>query len=132
MRVLIADERPSVRAALRAVLERDPYCQGIDEVSEAGDALVALGFGADVVVLGWGLQGMAAEALMKMMRSEFPDLVIVVLGRYGDARQAALDAGANCYVDTSETSTDFIRVLHDLCPNISTALSGGQREPALP
>lgn len=116
MRVLIVDDRPSVRAALRAVLEHDPLCAGIDEVAEAGEALVALDFGADVVLLGWGVHGLSPGALTKVMRSKHPHLVIVVLGRYENARQQALAAGADCYLDTNEPHGDFLGTLHELCP----------------
>lgn len=121
MRVLIADERPSVRAALRAVLEHDSDCAGIDEAINSGDALAALGFGADVFVVEWGLRGLSPIPLLMQARALRPGLIIIVLGRYGDARQLALSAGADHYVDTSEPAVDFIGVLHGLCSDLRTS-----------
>lgn len=115
MRVLIADERPSIRAALMAVLDHDPACEGVDEAVEAGGALSALDFGADVMILEWGLRGLPPVTLIGLARTQRPDLIIVVLGRYSDAQRAALDAGADYYIDTSEPALDFVGVLHGLC-----------------
>lgn len=125
MRVLIADERASLRAAVRALLEHDPQCAGIDEAAEASDALAALEFGADVVILGWGLRGMPTTSLMTTMRASRPHLILVVLGRYADARETALAAGADYYIDISAPTMDFIAVLHSLCPEIKTSVGRG-------
>ena len=115
MRVLIADQRPSVHAAIRAVLEHDSGCEGIDEVISASDAMTALGFGADAVVLEWGLPGMPSEMLIARLRALRPGLIVVVLGRFADARQPALAAGADHYIDTTGASHDFVVLLHELC-----------------
>ncbi len=116
MRVLIADDRSSVRAALMAVLELDPACEGVDEALDAAGALTALDFGADVMILEWGLPGLPPATLVGLARTQRPELIVVVLGRYSDAQRAALAAGADHYIDTSEPALDFVGVLHGLCP----------------
>ena len=122
MRVLIADRRPSVRVALRAVLEHDPECEGIDEAVEAAGALTALAFGANVMVLEWGLPGLPPVARVGLVRAQRPELVLVVLGRFGDNRHLALSTGADFYIDTSEPTLDFVGVLHGLCPQWRASL----------
>lgn len=122
MRVLIADDRLSIRAALRAVLEHDPSCDGIDEAAEASDALVALDFGADVALVGWGIHGLSSAALIKVMRARHPAMVIIVLGRFTDGREQAMAAGADCYIDTNEPPEHFLRILHELCPGWRVSL----------
>jgi DNA-binding NarL/FixJ family response regulator len=129
MRVLIADERPSIRAALRAVLEHDPFYGGIDEAIDADGALAALGFGAGLLIIEWGLPGCRPAELLADIREGRPGLVIIVLGRYGGARRAALAAGADCYIDTSEPQEDFTGLLHHLCPGAVAALNRQAREP---
>ena len=114
MRVLIADERPSVRAALRAVLEHDADCEGIDEVVEVEDAMSALAFGADLLLVEWEVSRplIMLPARAKMLH---PGLFVVALGRHGGAAEPALAAGADYYIDTTEPPEDFIGLLHDLC-----------------
>lgn len=122
MRVLIADERPSVRAALRAVLEQDPQCEGIDEAVEARGVLAALGFGADLLIMEWGLPGLPPDILLMRARTGRPGIVVVALGRAIGARRAAEAAGVDCFIDTLEPPGDFVRLLHDLCPEAKKAL----------
>jgi DNA-binding NarL/FixJ family response regulator len=115
MRVLIVDERPSVRAALRAALEHDAQCGGIDEAGGGDDALASLAFGADVVVLEWELHGLAAATFIAVAKARRPGIVVVVLGHYAEAGAAALAAGADFYVDVSQPFEDFVGLLHKLC-----------------
>lgn len=115
MRVLIADERQSVRAALRAVLEHDPQCDGIDEAIESGGALAALGFGADVMIVEWGLPGLPPAALVSLARERQPGLIIIVLGHLAGARESALNAGADHFIETAEPAHEFLQLLHGLC-----------------
>ena len=115
MRVLIVDERPSVRAALRAALEHDVQCAGIDEAAGGEDALAALAFGADVAVLEWELHGLTAATFIAVAKARRPGLVVVVLGRFAEAGAAALAAGADYYVDTTQPFDDFVGLLHRLC-----------------
>lgn len=115
MRVLIADDRPSVRAALRAALEHDAQCAGIDETAGGEDALAALAFGADVVVLEWELLGPTAATFIAVAKARRPGLVVVVLGHFAEAAAAALAAGADYYVDTTQPVEDFVGLLHKLC-----------------
>lgn len=115
MRVLIVDERLSVRTALRAALEHDVQCAGIDEAAGGEDALAALAFGADVVVLEWELHGLTAATFITVAKARRPGLIVVVLGHYLEARIAALAAGADYYVDTTQPFEDFVGLLHKLC-----------------
>lgn len=126
MRVLIADERPSVRTALRAVLEHDPQCEGIDEAIEAAGALEALAFGADVLIIEWGLPGLSPAAMVALAREQRPEIIIIALGRYSFAREWSFSVGADYYIDTTEPSDDFVGMLHDLCGETKRRL--GQRE----
>lgn len=128
MRVLIADERPSVRTALRAVLEHDPQCEGIDEAVEAGGALEALAFGADVLIVEWGLPGLSPSSMLGLAREQRPEIVVIALGRYALAREWSLAAGADYYIDTTAPVDDFVGVLHALCGRAGKKL--GRSEPS--
>ncbi len=126
MRVLIVDERPSVRAALRAALEHDTLCAGIDEATGGDDALAALAFGADAVVVEWELHGLTAATFIAVAKARRPGLVVVVLGHYAEAAAAALAAGADYYVDTTQPFEDFLGLLHRLC--LTAVLPARQRD----
>ena len=123
MRVLIADARASTRGALRALLEHDTHCRQVIEATDAQSVLAALRDGPDMLLLDWGLPGLAAEALVARARTVCPNLVIVALGHHAPTWQAALAAGADCFIDTVHPPTDFMELLHRLCPGALKALA---------
>ncbi len=117
MHVLIAEARPSTRAALRALLEHDPHCQHLIEAVDAQSALAALSESPDLLLLDWALPGLPAAAVVARARALRPDLVIIALGHHAATRRAALDVGVDCFIDTNQPPTDLIALLNTLCPD---------------
>ncbi len=117
MHVLIAEARPSTRAALRALLEHDPHCQHLTEATDAQSALAALNENPDLLLLDWALPGLPAAAVVARARSLQPELVIIALGHHAATRRAALDVGVDCFIDTNQPPTDLIALLNTLCPD---------------
>ena len=71
----------------------------VGEVHEAGQLLARVADHCpDVVLLGWELPGARDGDLLAALRSACPDLCVVALSGRADARQAALDAGADAFV----------------------------------
>ena len=103
MRILLADDEPRVRFALRVLLEREP---GFAVVGEAVDRsglldLVALTL-PDLVLLGWELPGLAAAHPLALLRRIHPDVSVIALSVRSEARHAALSAGANAFVSKAD------------------------------
>jgi DNA-binding NarL/FixJ family response regulator len=121
MHVLIAEARPSTRAALRALLEHDPHCQHLIEAADAQTALAALNEGPDLLLLDWALPGLPAAAVVARARTLRPELVIIALGHHAATRHAALDMGVDCFIDTNQPPNDLIALLNTLCPDKVTA-----------
>lgn len=122
MHILIAEARQSTRAAMRALFEHDSRWTRITEAADAQDVLRALLQGPAILLLDWGLPGMPAKALVDQVRKTRPDLVIVALGHHAPTRQASLDAGADCFIDTNHPPADFLELLHRLCPETRAAI----------
>ena len=110
MRVLIADDQPQVRSALRLLLNQE---QGVRVVGEAGDAEQALELAAvwrpDLVLLDWELPGQGTlsapdspECLLPALRTCCPRAKVVALSGRPEARQAALAAGADAFVSKGD------------------------------
>ncbi len=114
MRVLIADDQPQVRSALRLLLKQQP---GMTVVGEAGDAEQALELAAahqpDLVLLDWELpdRGGAVLAELRVVR---PGLVVVALSSHPEARWAALAAGANAFVSKGDPPDRLLATIGDL------------------
>jgi DNA-binding NarL/FixJ family response regulator len=103
MRVLIADDQPQVRSALRLLLKQEP---GMIVVGEAEDTQQALELSArqrpDLVLLDWELPKNAGQRLLPALRARCPHTKVVALSGRPEARKAALAAGADAFVSKGD------------------------------
>ena len=77
--ILIADDQPKVRRALRLLLEQELEANVVGEAAEAKDLLAQVAAGCpDLVLLDWGLPGMAAEDLLVALREACPALAVII------------------------------------------------------
>lgn len=103
MRILLADSRPKVRFALRALLERQPGLHVIGEAIDAQDLLArAEETSPDVLLLDWELPGRDPAELVSELRQVCPDLDIVALSGRVNARRAALAAAVDRFVSKGD------------------------------
>jgi DNA-binding NarL/FixJ family response regulator len=103
MQILLADNQPQVRFGLGVLLEHQP---GIEIVGEAADARDLLDQSKtvhpDLILLDWTLPKMQATNLLANLREICPKVAVIVLSGRPEARQAALDAGADGFVGKYE------------------------------
>lgn len=102
-RVFLADSQPEVRSALRLVL-LDLH---MPVVGEAADWPATLAQAAtthpDMLLVDWDL--IPANSSLLELRATCPAAVVIVLISHLDARdQAALSAGADCFISKGESS----------------------------
>ncbi len=73
MHILLADDQPKVRSALRLLLEQQPWATAISEADDA-DALLARASAQlpGLVLLDWELPGMKAETCFGSLRALSP------------------------------------------------------------
>jgi len=102
MRVLLADDEPKVRAALRLILEQIKVVDAIDEVYDAEElARVLQTTSPDLLLVDWELPGLHRSASLPELCSHRSCKVIVLGGRC-QTPQAALASGADAFVSKSE------------------------------
>ena len=104
MRVLLADDRPKTRFALRLLLERQPGIQVVGEAADA-EALLARAKAAcpDVVLLDWELPNLAPDgSSVSALRGVCSRLCVIALSSRPEARMAALAAGADAFVSKAD------------------------------
>jgi DNA-binding NarL/FixJ family response regulator len=117
MRILVADSQPRVRFALRVLLEQQPDIQVVGEATDAQGLLAQARVTCpDLVLLGWELPGLLAVDSLSALRKIRSDLLVIALSGRPEARQAALQAGANAFVSKSDP------------PERLLAAIGGQRK----
>jgi two-component system nitrate/nitrite response regulator NarL len=99
VRVLVADDHPKVRWALRTFMQEEPELTVVGEASDADMLLSqALLLRPDVILLEWELVGMPASKLLLALRALDLVVQVIVLSWQPDSRQAALVAGADDFV----------------------------------
>jgi DNA-binding NarL/FixJ family response regulator len=111
MRVLIADDQPSVRSALKLVLEQ----QNIDvagDVSDSGELLAWFKTNqADLLLLDWELPDQPAKIIIPILRAQHPSLAVIVLNSRQQTRVEALAAGADGFVSKCDPPEYLLSLL---------------------
>jgi DNA-binding NarL/FixJ family response regulator len=99
-RVLVADDAPDVRLALRAALALQPDVELVAEVASGDEAVEACAPGTlDVAVIDGSMPGGGAELIQRLLARHEGVRVVVWSGADGDAtRRECLAAGAAAYV----------------------------------
>ena len=98
-RILVADNRPKVRFALRTLLRRQAGLDIVGEAQDAEDLLAQIeGNCPDIVLLDWRLEGPETADLLAALRWRCPGMYTIVLSGRPEARRMALDAGADVFV----------------------------------
>ena len=115
MRILIADDEPRVRSALRLLLHQESCTSEIDE---AGDAEAMMRCAArkhlDLVILDWNLPKMGGYTALKTLRAVQPDVAIVVLSGQSEMRNAALATGADAFVSKGDPPERLLATIANL------------------
>jgi len=114
MRILLADDQPRVRFALRVLLGRQPGLKVVGEASAAKDLLAQVEETCpDLVLLGWELAGLTTAGLLSTLRQVHPGLFVIALSGRAGARRAALAAGANAFVSKTDLPERLLAAIDD-------------------
>ena len=111
MRVLIADDQPSVRSALKLVLEQ----QGIDVAGDVSDSRELLAWfktnQAELLLLDWELPAQPVKKTIPILRALSPSLTVIVLNSRQQTRTEALSAGADGFVSKCDPPEYLLSLL---------------------
>ena len=113
MRILLADDQPKVRFALRTLLERQPGFKVVGEASSGDDLRDQIEPAQpDLVLLDWELPGERALDTVYALRIMYPALRLIALSGRSEARQAALGAGVDAFVSKSDPPELLLAAIH--------------------
>ena len=111
MRVLIADDQPSVRTALKLVLEQ----QGIDVAGDVSDSRELLAWfknnQADLLLLDWELPDQPGKQIIPILRAKYPNLTVIVMNSRPETRTKAISAGADGFVSKGDPPEYLLSLL---------------------
>jgi DNA-binding NarL/FixJ family response regulator len=112
MHVLVADDQAKVRSALRLVVDQQP---GTVVQGEAVDTTGLLDWvraaAPDLVLLDWELPGPDREHLLPRLRAACPRLKVIALSGLPEAREAALQAGADAFVSKGDPPATLLAAI---------------------
>ena len=114
-RVFLADAKPETRSAMRLLLA-DMQMQVVGEANDWPTTLTQIpAANPDMLVVEWELPAGVGAALAEL-RMACPNLRVVVISNQLEARQAALRAGADAFInkgDTADRVTERLRAAAD-------------------
>lgn len=112
IRVIIADDRERVRFGLRTLLGSQPQIEVAGEVQQAADLIEAVQSSrSDLVVLDWELLQSDDGQIVERLRQRCPQLRMVVLSGQPEVKAAALQAGADAFVDKTESPAALLSAI---------------------
>lgn len=112
MRILIADDQADVRSALGLLLMQEPDLQVVAEATDAVGVLrAAEKKSPTVVLLDWELPGLPAASLVRMLRSRCPNLHVIAMSSWPEARAIAAGAGVDAFVDKGDPPEALLAAL---------------------
>jgi len=112
MRLLLADDQPKVRSALRLLLEQEPDLCVMGEATGTEDLIAQMAESCpDMVLLDWELSGQQPADLLKALHKCCPRLLVIVLSGRPEMRQAALAAGAHAFVSKGDPPEQLLAAL---------------------
>lgn len=109
--VLLADDHPTMRAGIRAILERAPEVRVIAEAEDGSTARrLATGCRPDVLLLDLRMPGESPLKTVAGVKAASPDTAVVILTAYdtGAYLAAMLDAGAAGFVVKDEAPEELV------------------------
>jgi DNA-binding NarL/FixJ family response regulator len=114
MQVLIADNQPQVRFALRVALEQRPGMKTIGEAIDAEDLLAqAKATRPNLVLLDSDLAGIPLADLIARLHQICNNVHTIVLSSRDEERERALAAGADAFVCKCDAPDELLSAIDD-------------------
>ena len=118
LRILVADDHAIVRKGLKQILAETPDIQVAGEASDGNQALNQVRDGAyDLVLLDIAMPGVSGLDVLKQLKSEMPDLPVLMLSMYPEEQYAVrtLKAGASGYLTKERAPEELIAAIRKVC-----------------
>jgi DNA-binding NarL/FixJ family response regulator len=129
VRVFLCDDVAEIRVLMRFTLEEDPRLEVVGEASDGeGGVAGVVETRADIILLDLSMPGMDGLEAIARLREVAPSTGIVVLSGFsaGRLREAAIDAGADRYLEKGEPA----KAIRSAVLDVARTRRGNGSEPA--
>jgi DNA-binding NarL/FixJ family response regulator len=104
IQILLADDNPDLRSALRLLLETRLDRRLITEARDMEHVLAQVEDTCpDCIVLDWELPGHPARERIKVLRALMPEMKIIVTSARPESREEAEREGADAFADKADS-----------------------------
>lgn len=111
-KILIADDQPAIRSALRLLIEQQPDLNVVGEIDNNDSLSDWLRHNkADILLLDWESRGISSQQIIPQLKSVFPILKIIVLDSKPEVRQEAVKAGADEFVSKNDPPERLLEMI---------------------
>ncbi len=115
MKILIADDQPEVRYALRVLLEQENKAHEIYEADDTGSLFYeSESAKPDLLLLDWELSNRGMAETVARIRELVPGISIIALSSRPEAQKNAMAAGADAFVSKGDNPDKLLLAVHSL------------------
>jgi DNA-binding NarL/FixJ family response regulator len=117
IQILIADDHAVVREGFRKMIENDPELKVVAEAENGIEALqMVRSKNIDVVILDMSMPEMSGLDCLKQIKSEFPDLPVLVFSMHPEEQyeQRVLQAGASGYLTKRTKPMEVLQAIKEV------------------
>ncbi len=139
VRLVIADDHAIVREGLKRILAGEPAFAIVGEASDGHEVLATVRAGGfEVLLLDLSMPGRAGIDLLRQVKSERPELRVLVLSMHAEEQYAvrAIRAGASGYLPKDTAATQLVAALRKIAagglfitPAAAEAMALGLQSP---
>jgi DNA-binding NarL/FixJ family response regulator len=132
LRILLADDDRHVRSGLRAFLSAMLPCEIVGEAENGQDAIVQVArHQPDAVVLDLRMPTLDGVQATRIIKTHWPQTLIVILSLYMAERTEALAAGADAFVGKGDPPINLVTTLLTVARPVSPDTQADQRQDGM-
>ena len=116
MRILLADDNPEIRSALRLFLETRLDLEVITEARDMEHVLAQVeDTHPDLIILDWELPGRPTRERISVLRALVPSLKVIVINTRPELEESVLSEGANAFICKTDPPCKLLDAIQILC-----------------
>ncbi len=116
IRILLADDNPAIRSALRLLLATRLDMELITEARDMDHLLAQVEDARpELIIMDWELPGRPTRERISVLRALVPSLKVIVINTHPELQNQVLAEGADAFVCTTDPPSKMLDAIRKLC-----------------